>query len=400
MKEYRLKRLFNSKSGRCFDVAIDHGFFNQYGFLGSIEDASSAISTVINAGPDAVQLTVGQAKHLQSVLGREKPSLVLRVDVANIYGKELPDSPFSSVIGDAALQAVQLDAACVCVNLFEIPGAPEVHAQCIDNILQLKPECDLYGMPMMVEPLVFKENQESGGYTVNGDAVDWTYGDQDIIAYVPEVGSQAQGFWPSENEIISLCESQVHPNKTVSFVAGSDLILHSHEASQEQISPGDQFDIEIIIQNRGLTNSEGDAIVNIESLNSFTQIDIDSYAFGEIDARDSDGFTISTSILGSAPNGVYSGLVISIENENSFPRQDTIKYIIGYPEVLFYDGFENGYDNWTLDGEGGLTEDAANGQYALSDSPEGDYGDAQTTMAELSYDINSVSYTHLRAHET
>ncbi|MDC0066092.1 aldolase [Verrucomicrobia bacterium] len=169
MKEYRLKRLFNSKSGRCFDVAIDHGFFNQYGFLGSIEDASSAISTVINAGPDAVQLTVGQAKHLQSVLGREKPSLVLRVDVANIYGKELPDSPFSSVIGDAALQAVQLDAACVCVNLFEIPGAPEVHAQCIDNILQLKPECDLYGMPMMVEPLVFKENQESGGYTVNGD---------------------------------------------------------------------------------------------------------------------------------------------------------------------------------------------------------------------------------------
>lgn len=169
MKEYRLKRLFNSKSGRCFDVAIDHGFFNQYGFLGSIEDASSAISTVINAGPDAVQLTVGQAKHLQSVLGREKPSLVLRVDVANIYGKELPDFPFSSVIGDAALQAVQLDAACVCVNLFEIPGAPEVHAQCIDNILQLKPECDLYGMPMMVEPLVFKENQESGGYTVNGD---------------------------------------------------------------------------------------------------------------------------------------------------------------------------------------------------------------------------------------
>ena len=169
MKEYRLKRLFNSKSGRCFDVAIDHGFFNQYGFLGSIEDAPAAISTVVNAGPDAVQLTIGQAKHLQAVSGKEKPSLVLRVDVANIYGKELPDSPFSSVIGDAALQAVQLDAACICVNLFEIPGAPEVHAQCIDNILQLKPECDLYGMPMMVEPLVFKENQESGGYTVNGD---------------------------------------------------------------------------------------------------------------------------------------------------------------------------------------------------------------------------------------
>ena len=31
------------------------------------------------------------------------------------------------------------------------------------------------------------------GYTVNGDAVDWTYGDQNIIAYVPEVGSPSQG---------------------------------------------------------------------------------------------------------------------------------------------------------------------------------------------------------------
>ncbi len=78
MKEYRLKRLFNANSGRCFDVAIDHGCFNQYGFLGSIEDASKAISTVVNAGPDAVQLTVGQAKHLQSVPGRQKPSLVDR----------------------------------------------------------------------------------------------------------------------------------------------------------------------------------------------------------------------------------------------------------------------------------------------------------------------------------
>ena len=55
------------------------------------------------------------------------------------------------------------------MNLFEIPGAPEVHAQCIDNILELKPECDHYGVPMMVEPLVFRPNEDSGGYTVNGD---------------------------------------------------------------------------------------------------------------------------------------------------------------------------------------------------------------------------------------
>ncbi|HBE97560.1 MAG TPA: aldolase, partial [Verrucomicrobiales bacterium] len=155
MKQYRLNRLFNTKSNRCFDVAVDHGFFNQPGFLQGIESMPKVIETLVDAAPDAIQLTVGQAKHLQEIRGRFKPSLVLRTDVANIYGKELPSSRFSLVIEETMLQAVRLDAACACINLFQIPGAPEVHEQCVENILKLKPQADYYGMPMMIEPLVF-----------------------------------------------------------------------------------------------------------------------------------------------------------------------------------------------------------------------------------------------------
>lgn len=78
VKSFRLNRLFNAKSRRCFDVAVDHGFFNEYGFLAGIEDLPGAIRTLVAAGPDAIQLTVGQARLLQDVPGREKPSLVLR----------------------------------------------------------------------------------------------------------------------------------------------------------------------------------------------------------------------------------------------------------------------------------------------------------------------------------
>jgi DhnA family fructose-bisphosphate aldolase class Ia len=169
MKSFRLNRLFNAKSGRCFDVAVDHGFFNQPGFLQGIEDMRKVIATLVDAAPDAIQLTLGQARHLQEIRGRQKPSLVLRTDVANIYGRELPESRFSLMIEETMLQAVRVDAACVCVNLFQIPGAPEVHAQCVQNILRLKPQADYYGMPMMVEPLVFRPNTEAGGYMVNGD---------------------------------------------------------------------------------------------------------------------------------------------------------------------------------------------------------------------------------------
>jgi fructose-bisphosphate aldolase, class I len=185
MKNYRLNRLFNSRSNRCFDVAVDHGFFNQPGFLHGIEDMGSVVKTLVDAGPDAIQLTVGQARHLQEISGREKPSLVLRTDVANIYGKELPDTAFSQMLEETMLQAVRLDAACVCVNLFQIPGAPEVHAQCIENILKLKPEADFYGMPMMVEPLVFQPNAKGGGYMVNGDVTQISY----LVRQAVELGA-------------------------------------------------------------------------------------------------------------------------------------------------------------------------------------------------------------------
>jgi fructose-bisphosphate aldolase, class I len=169
VKSHRLNRLFHPDSGRCLNVAVDHGFFDTPGFLHGIEDMRRAVAALVEAGPDAIQLTTGMAGHLQSLRGRFKPSLVRRVDVANIYGKQLPDTRFSSMLEDATLQAVRLDAVCMCVNLFQIPGAPDVTAQCIDNILRLKTESDHYGMPMMVEPLVFQPNAEAGGYMVDGD---------------------------------------------------------------------------------------------------------------------------------------------------------------------------------------------------------------------------------------
>ena len=169
MKTARFNRLFNPKSNRCFDVAIDHGFFNEYGFLSGIEDIGKAISTLVEAAPDAIQLTIGQAPILQNFPGRHKPSLVLRTDVANVYGQELPRTLFSRMIEDPVEQALRLDAVCVVVNLFRIPNQPEVGDQCIQNILKIKPACERYGMPLMIEPLVFQANEKAGGYMVDGD---------------------------------------------------------------------------------------------------------------------------------------------------------------------------------------------------------------------------------------
>ena len=87
VKQYRLNRLFHPTSGRCFDVAVDHGMPGEASMLAGIEDMEKAIDVLVDAKPDAIQLSVGQADLLQRHPGRDKPALVLRTDTPNIYAR-------------------------------------------------------------------------------------------------------------------------------------------------------------------------------------------------------------------------------------------------------------------------------------------------------------------------
>lgn len=169
MSLYRLNRLFNPSSGRLLDVAVDHGFFGEHSFITGIEDMQSVVDTLVEAGPDAVQLTLGQAKYLQRVPAKNKPALVMRTDIANVYGNPLDGILYSHHLPDAIEQAVRLDAAAVCVNLMLLPGHPEVREANIRSIMALRTEATRYGMPLMIEPLVMQNNSKAGGYQVDGD---------------------------------------------------------------------------------------------------------------------------------------------------------------------------------------------------------------------------------------
>ncbi len=169
MQPYRLNRLFNSRSGRALDVAVDHGFFGESAFITGIEDMGAVVDTLVAANPDAIQLTLGQARLLQQRPGRDKPALVLRTDVANVYGNPLDSTLFSHHFPHAIEEAVRLDAVAVCVNLLQLPGRPDIREACILSIMALRREATRYGMPLMVEPLVMQDNAASGGYMVDGD---------------------------------------------------------------------------------------------------------------------------------------------------------------------------------------------------------------------------------------
>ena len=164
-----MHRLFRP-SGKCLDVAIDHGVFNEYGFLNGLDDIQAVVSALVAAGPDAIQMNYGQADVLQTMPG-PKPALVMRMDAGNPYNPQSHRVMFNvlACAEDPVLPAVRMDAACVVANLLLLPGEPDLHRQTIENIGRLRPLCDQYGMPLMIEPLVMRPNEERGGYQVNGD---------------------------------------------------------------------------------------------------------------------------------------------------------------------------------------------------------------------------------------
>lgn len=170
MSQFRLNRLFNPVSRRALDVAVDHGFFGESSFIAGIEDMDAVIATLVAANPDAVQLTLGQARILQRVPGKHKPALVLRSDVANVYGNPLDSHIFSHHLPHAIEEALRLDAVAVCANLMHLPGRPEIREANIQSIMALRKEATRYGMPLMIEPLVMQDNAKAGGgYMVDGD---------------------------------------------------------------------------------------------------------------------------------------------------------------------------------------------------------------------------------------
>lgn len=164
----RMRRLFGA-DGRCFDVAVDHGFFGEPRFLGGIEDLPAALDALVEAAPDAIQLSPGAARLLQERPG-PKPALVLRTDVANVYGPRVDDRAtyFSQLVADPLETALRLDAACVVVNLLWLPGREELLRACVENVTALKALTEPAGMPLMVEPLAMRPGAE--GYGVDGDA--------------------------------------------------------------------------------------------------------------------------------------------------------------------------------------------------------------------------------------
>ena len=236
---------------------------------------------------------------------------------------------------------------------------------------------------------------ETIGYGVNGDAVDWSYADAGLISYTPEVGSYQDNFWPPENRVIPLCQDQLYSNKIFGFVGGADHIIYTAETEEQQ---GDTIQFNITIQNRGLQDSDGDVLVEALPYNNTSSILTYDNNAGPLAARSTSAINISMVAAGSLPNGSEVGMVITLHDNSSFVRTDTVTVITGIPMSIFTDDAEEGMGQWSTYNWGIVLSDPATGDHAITDSPAGNYSNNDASAIALSSPLSftSVDYPLVR----
>jgi len=91
---------------------------------------------------------------------------------------------------------------------------------------------------------------ESVGYTTNGEADDWGWGDAGAVSLTIEVGSSQDGFWPSPARILPIARESAFPARYAAWAAGPVMQLDS--ISVEANEQGDAGELTLTMQNNGL----------------------------------------------------------------------------------------------------------------------------------------------------
>ena len=204
---------------------------------------------------------------------------------------------------------------------------------------------------------------ETVGYTVNGEACDWMYGEHGIFAYTPEIGNFDDGFWPATNRIIPLAEENLFPNKFVAWNVGASYDI-DFSIDEGPYVPGNTYGTNLSIFNQGLGDSNGSLILSISSSDGNVLFETESVEIGTLESRMSIdlGDILTFQISPTASNGVMAEFMIHILDDDGYDHSTMVEIIIGESESLVSYDFEQS-NGWLV---GSADDDATAGIWELA----------------------------------
>lgn len=220
-------------------------------------------------------------------------------------------------------------------------------------------------------------------YPASGDSDDYMYLEDlnvkpKIFAFTPEIGSDADGFWPAEVDLTPIAQSMIHSNLVLAHaphnywtVIENDphtLITLTGNFNHNVVRLG-MSDLPLIVEIEALQN-----IVSLGQSHTYT-LAINVPAQGEI------SYTLNPSInLGDTVKYILKS------NFGNYISRDTIVKIYGNP-TLQYENLGNTTNDWT--GNWNVTsEDFYSPSSSFTDSPNGNYSNFAYKTYTLNQEIN------------
>ncbi len=232
-------------------------------------------------------------------------------------------------------------------------------------------------------------------YATNGGSDDWMYGEQAskplIFAYTPEVGGGSDGFWPSVNRIIPLCQEHMYANLMAARLSGPYALVRDLAPTILESQNGMLF---FDIQRLGLEDGAS-YTVSIEPLNDAMASVSGPFVYNDLEILE----TASAAFTYTLKEGILSGeevkYLLSVNNGLA-TFSDTITKIYGTPVVIFEDDASD-FSKWTSNKWNTTTQQYHSSPRSMADSPVGNYGNQETNIITLKdpVDLSDRAYASL-----
>lgn len=245
-------------------------------------------------------------------------------------------------------------------------------------------------------------DQQTVGYSTRGNSDDFMY-DGDILSHgkifamTPEVG---HSFWPAQSDIIPLAEENIYPNLYYAWASGEFPEFVNYSLSEEYVDPGESFDIQISLFNRGLSESSN-ITVELNAVSQYLTVNNGVINFDPIPSRQSveSSESFSVTAAGNAPIGGNLGLEIIVKAGNYELSRDNFTIKIGTPIVIFEDLNNSPENLWTIDSNVDHQWESTTAEFfsaptSFTDSKDGDYAKNATVTMTLNDPIDLSGLTN------
>jgi carboxypeptidase T len=226
----------------------------------------------------------------------------------------------------------------------------------------------------MVRENNYNNYQSAFLYEAAGDSDDWGYGEQTskpkVFSMTPEVGSNNDGFWPSQSNVLEICRENVFQN-----YAAAQSLLDNYELTDlsSSVLSDVNFSLDFELQRLGLQIT--DYTLNLSALDaSINGVNnpqvVSGLNFGMRSPKTFTGLLDAASVQNNQVT-----FVVSIATAN-YTFYDTIVKYFGTTQVAFQD-LDGDMSAWSATSTWGKDNDAYSPPSSTSDSPSGNYSNSQ-----------------------